>query len=311
MHFAGHLPPRTRCDVQEFVGWASVADVDWRIWHKPEGVSMVSVVMLGSGGGGGSGVIGANSNAAGGGGGGSGGQSKLTVPAFLLPGILYVTAGAAKTGAGIASRLSIYPNITTNHLVLSANGGGAGGNGSGASAGAGGAAGTIQSIGQNPFCGLGAPDFLVGSAGAAGGTTGGSSALTLPLTGLVCTGGTGGAGLSGAGANGQGAGQINTPASPTPFPTHPFTPGTTSATVPPSNGSHGIRNFLNGLLFGYGGLGGAATHGSATGAGAVQARGGDGVGYGCGGGGMGGALTGSTPAELSKGGPGYVLIVAW
>lgn len=59
-----------------------------------------------------------------------------------------------------------------------------------------------------------------------------------------------------------------------------------------------------------GGTGGGSTHGSATGAGLVGARGGAG-GRGCGGGGGGGALTGSSQGMFGLGGPGQVIIVSW
>jgi hypothetical protein len=302
-----NLPPKTRADVQQFVGWASVADVDWRTWRKPEGVTMAYIMAVGGGGGGGTGVIGANSNAAGGGGGGSGGQSTLLIPAFMLPDVLYICAGAAKVGPGLASRVSIYPNVTSNHLVLSANGGAVGGNAGGASAGGLGPGASIQSIGLNPIAGRGTPFFLAGANGVAGGGASGS----IPTSGLICTGGTGGASLGAAGSNGGASGQINTPSSPTRFPTQPGATAITSATTRPNPGNPGFVSFMAGFLQCYGATGGGSTHGSATGAGLVQARGGDGVGYGCGGGGMGGALTGSTPAVQSLGGPGYVCIISW
>jgi hypothetical protein len=146
-----------------------------------------------------------------------------------------------------------------------------------------------------------------GIVGGAGDSTGG--ALTLPTTGLVVTGGTGGGGLRDTGESGRAGGAFTTPANSLFFPPQIGGIFPTATTTPPGNGSNGI-NFVNDLNYFYGGTGGASTHGSATGAGAVQSFGGAG-GYGCGGGGSGAALTGSTAGGGGGGGGGLAIIYAW
>ena len=307
----GAFPSNRAVDLQEFTGNSAAAGINWQAWRKPEGKTMACIRALGSGGAGGTGVVGANSTAAGGGGGGSASQSTLFIPLLFLPDVLYVSVGFGVVGAGIASYVSIRENNTANHLVLLANGGGVGGNAAGATAGAAGAAGAIGTIAGCPLSGYGIPFFLAGQAGIIGGTTVAGANLTLPVTGLVCTGGTGGGGLPAAAATGTNGGSFTVPAAPSPFPPQPGGIGSATATVPAAPGNAGIKRVINGLQYGYGGTGAASTHGTATGGGLVQGRGGDGVGFGCGGGGMGGALTGSAAAAQSRGGDGYVSILCW
>lgn len=304
-----HLPTNTVADIKEFKGNSVTAGLSWQTWLKPRGVSMIHIFLLGQGGGGGAGAIGANSTAAGGGGGGSGGQTSLTMPAWMLPDILYISTGASATGAGVASYVSIAPNITANHVVAIANGGGAGGNASGATAGAAGSAGAIATVATMPLGWSFANLALAGQAGIIGGVAVAGAALTLPTTGLLVTGGTGGGGLPAAAATGTNGGAFTVPAAPSPFPPQVGGVGSATATVPADNGSNG-GNFMNKLFYCYGGTGGASTHGTATGAGLAQSRGGVG-GYGCGSGGSGGALTGSAASVASRGGLGYCLVVSW
>lgn len=302
-----HLPQGKLFTRLLFVGGSPSAGANWQAVHKPKGVSTIDILLFGQGGSGGTGVVGANSTAAGGGGGASGGQTHVTIPAHLIPDIFYVSCGnRGGAGNGIASYVSIRPNTTANHVIAIANGGGAGGNASGATAGAAGSAGAVATAATMPL-GFNFAFVLAGQAGIIGGTTGNSAALTLPVTGLLVTGGTGGAGLGAGGANGGSSGGFTVPAAPSPFPPQLGVTGTSSATTPPGNGSYGFNNVVQGLQYNYGGTGGASTHGTATGAGLVQARGGQG-GLGCGGGGMGGALTGSTPAVAALGGAGFCII---
>jgi hypothetical protein len=303
----GFLPPRARADVKTFVGNA-VGSGDWQAWFKPKGCTMASIVLVGAGGNGGNGAIGANSTAAGGGGGASGAVSKLLVPLCMLPDILYLQLRMG--GSGGDSRISIAPNGTTNHLLLVATAGGNGGNASGATAGAAGTAASSSTVGAAPLSGLGISAFLGGQAGIIGGTTVSGGALTLPVTGIFVTGGTGGGGLPAAGVAGTAGGSFTTPSQPTIFAPHVGGAGGSAATAPPVSGSGGPLSLTSVLKYGYGGTGGGSTHGSATGAGLVQSSGGNGA-YGCGGGGSGGALTGSTPGVAGIGGPAYCVIVCW
>lgn len=294
----------------EFFGNTVAVGVTWQIWNKPKGKTVAYIMAFGSGGGGGTGVVGLNSASAGGGGGGSSGQTSLILPLTMLPDILYISAPIGGTGAGIATYVSIHPSTTANHVVCIANGGGVGGN---AAAGTGGAAGAAGAIATNATMPLGwgySNLALAGQAGIIGGAAIAGAALTLPLTGLLTTGGTGGGGLPAAAAVGTAGGSFTVPAAPSPYPPQPGGTGGTAGTTPPTLGSNGWM-VMNNLFYSYGGTGGGSTHGTATGAGAVQAKGGDGANMGAGGGGMGGALTGSVAAVQSKGGSGYVSIICW
>ena len=306
-----HIPNATKARVWRCGGCTVAAGVGWMPWQRQRGETMAYMLLLGSGGGGGTGVVGANSTAAGGGGGASAGQSRILIPLALLPDQLFVSVPYDAQGAGVASYISIAPNITANHLLLHAAGGGVGGNAAGATAGAAGPAGAISTIGTAPLGGLGDPVYLAGQAGIIGGTTVAGANLTIPVTGLICTAGAGGGGLPAAAATGTNGGGFTTPAAPSPFPAHIGGVGSATATNPADPGRGGYDDVIRGLMYQYGGTGGASTHGTATGGGLVQARGGDGIGWGCGGGGMGGALTGSTAAVASKSGPGVAIIISW
>ena len=273
---------------------------------------MAAMLGIGGGGAGGTGVIGANSTAAGGGGGASGNQTRITMPLIYLPDVLYISAPApANNAAGGTASVGIKPDGTVNHLILTASGGGKGGNAAGATAGSAGSAASINTLSLSPLAGSGHYLSLAGQAGIIGGTTVSAAALTLPVTGLICTGGTGGGGLPAAAAAGTSGGAFTVPAAPSPFPPQPGGVGSATATLPADPGVAGVIKVLTGLFYHYGGTGAASTHGTATGGGLVQGRGGDGIGFGCGGGGMGGALTGSSAAVQALGGPGYVCIICW
>lgn len=303
------LPTSQLFHTQEFFWTASTAWTSWQIWKKPLGKSMAHIFMLGGWGGGWSGVVGANSTAAGGWGGWSGSQTRVVMPLSLLPDNLYISVWASKTGAGIASYVSIYPSTTANHTVGIANGWWAWGNAAGATAGAAGAAGAIWTAGTMPVW-FNFAQVLAWQAGIIGGVAVAGAALTLPVTGLLVTGGTGGAWLPAAAASGLAWWAFTVPASPTPFPAHAWGTGTAVATTPPWVGTNGYWKFANGLFYYYGGTGGGSTHGTATTTGLVQASGGNGIIW-SGGGGMWGALTGSTAWALSYGGAWYVLITCF
>ena len=307
-----HLPNATNADIQVFTSTNNgLATDDVRTWIKPRGKSMLNILMIGRGGAGGTGVVGANSTAAGGGGGGSGAMIMLTMPMWAVPNILYFGFGNFSAGN---SWVAISPGINqstapaANCMVVQVGGGGAGGNASGATAGTAGTAGTTPTAALMPLGWAWADAAIGGQAGIAGGTTGAGAALTLPVTGLIVTGGTGGAGLGTAGVAGTAGGAFTVPTSLS-FPAQPGGAGGSAATTPPGKGSVGYKALSETNYF-YGGTGGGSTHGTATGAGLVQAAGGDGA-IGCGGGGMGGALTGSTAAVASKGGPGLLIFTAW
>lgn len=300
-----NLPQSPSVQKYVFNGNSQSAGASWHTWIRPLGKSRLVMMLIGTGGGGGSGVIGANSTAGGGGGGGSGGMTIVEIPIDLLPPRLYISVGQVKTGAGVASYVSTMPNTTGNHVLAIANGGAAGGN---ASAGTGGTGGAGGGIATNATMCLGWPFAklaLAGQAGIAGGAAIAGGALTLPTNGLRITGGTGGGGLGAAASSGPAGGSNNGLASPSYLTSLTGGQATPTSTTPPENGKHGFAIPEAGYYY-YGGTGGAATHGSATGAGLVQSSGGNGA-IGSGGGGMGGALTGSTPGVLSLGGAGQVI----
>ena len=287
-------------------GNSAAAGSGWDILEVPEWARWCHIFLLGAGGTGGNGVVGANSTAAGGGGGGSAGQTSLSIPAFLLPRVLYVSVGLGiLTAAGVATRVAAFPDTTANNCIALANGGGAGGNAAGATAGTAGAGGTIASLGTMPLGGGGVPSFIVGQAGIVGGVAVSSSNLNLPVTGLIVTGGTGGGGLPAAATAGTNGGSFTIPAGAF-FPPHSGGIGAAAATTPGGSGSHGFSD-RDALYYHFGGTGGASSHGTALTTGLVGGLGGEG-GIGSGGGGGGGALTGSTQGIGGKGGDGIAII---
>ena len=305
------LPASPHYDTAIFNGTAVTVGTSWQTWRKPIGKSMATIMVFGGGGGGGTGVIGANSTAAGGGGGGSGSQTVVDIPLDFLPSRLYVSVPVGATGVGLAAYVSTQPNTTTNHVIASANGGGVGGNASGATAGTLGTGATASGASAMALGFAFVRSSIAGNAGVAGGTTGAGTGFTTAQTGIRLTGGTGGGGLPAAATNGSDGGILTGVAASLILPTLPGGFGATSATTPAGAGADGMRvSGQIGDIFFMGGTGSGSTHGSATGAGLVQAAGGNG-GIGSGGGGMGGALTGSTAAVASKGGAGFVMIVCY
>lgn len=303
-----HIPTATgNAEVYTFIGnpnTAGTGATNRFTWQKPRGKTMISILLVGCGGNGGNGAVGANSTAAGGGGGCSGAQTRVTMPLVLLPDILYIRL----TAGGAASRVTISPDDVANHTLAFAAWGGSGGNASGATAGAAGAAQGAATAGDMPL-GWNFAAVLNGQPGIIGGVAVAGANLTLPVTGLMVTGGTGGGGLPAAAASGTAGGSFTVPAAPSPFLAHPGGATQATATNPANPGSHGYRPIPN-MIYGYGGTGGGSTHGSATGGGLVGARGGDGA-PGCGGGGGGGALTGSTQGLGGNGGPPFCIITTW
>ena len=310
-HF--HIPtPNGAAEVFTFVGVAGNGGTQdgGFAWQKPRGKSMIDILLVGKGGNGGNGAVGANSTAAGGGGGASGVQVRVTMPLALLPDTLFISlAGIGTTNSG--STISIGPinrgAIVANQTIAFASGGNNGGNASGATAGA---AGTAPSSPTATSMSLGwaFAQVLSGQAGIIGGVAVAGGALTLPTTGLLVTGGTGGGGLPAAAASGTAGGNFTVPSNSL-FPAHAGGAAQATATNPGNPGSHGYRP-IAGFLYGYGGAGGGSSHGSATGAGLFGGNGGDGA-PGCGGGGGGGCLTGGTAGVGGLGGPAFCLITCW
>lgn len=310
-----HIPDSPNVDIQKFYGDVGTTLIQWKTWRKPRGCKFVYMIGVG---GGSSGGVGLNTGttSGGGAGGGSGAQTMLLIPAMFLPDILYVQPGrggaavSASGGVGAAGVLTLvafepYTTTTAGLTVLFANGGGA--TGTAATITAGGAAGTaaaVATIANMPMAGKGVYQFFAGQAGGAGGSsTVAPTALALPTTGLMVTGGAGGGGTGGAtalaGANITGIGLGNGL-----LPTLTGGAAGTGAT-PAGRGAGGFiaQNFM----MNYGGTGGGGatvTAGGLAGAGGIAAPG-------CGGGGGGGATTTNTTMLSGDGGPGFVYIISW
>jgi hypothetical protein len=298
---------------------------DWQHWQKPRNAKMVFIFCVSGGGGGGGGFSAAAGNTRGGGGGGaSGSVSRLIIPAFMLPDIIWAhpgrggAGGAAGVGGSNASEsyVAIQPDGAGSSVNLIARAGlgspAGGGAGTGGAAGAGGTGGGAATATTATYFGAGIFQSNNGAAGSSGGSQNGTPGQTVGLgsIGINFTGGSGGGGTgAGNGDNEGGAIQLA---------------GLSNADVPggvaaAGAGNHGIMVGLGpaialadlsvlamlnnfGHVFFTGGTGGG-TAGTAGTAG----RGGDGS-YGCGGGGGGGGVTGGAGGN---GGDGLVIIVAW
>jgi hypothetical protein len=302
------LPQSLHFDTARFGGTTMTAGSGWQTWKKPLGKSYAIITVFGGGGGGGAGAIGAASTAAGGGGGGSGGMTIVEIPLAFLPSGLFISVGAAKSGAGLITYVSMQPNISANHIVAVAGGGSGGGNAAGATAGTGGSAGAGGTAATMPFGWAFAKLTVAGRPGTAGGTVGNAPTYTLPTTGVRINGGTGGGGLPASGVGSTG-GSYSVPASTYYF-ANDGGVGASVSTAPPDSGKSGVPVLGAGGDYYYGATGGGSTHVTATGAGLVSGAGGNGA-VGSGGGGSGGALTGSAAASLSLGGPGLVIITCY
>ncbi len=302
----GHFPTGDgTSDVQIFNTPSTVTNLQWLTYRKPRGKTMLSILCIGGGGGGGGGFTRAAAAAGGGGGGGgSSAVSRLLIPLFLLPDILYIQVGAGgqgvssgggTAGSGVLSYVSIYPNIATNNLLLVSGAAAAvgGGTGTGAAVGAAGTAGTIAAVANCPLSGLGYPMFIAGQLGIAGGAVAGGSptAQTIPTTSIVTMGGAGGAGTTSADFAG---GLISAVAD-----TYLSQQRAQGAAAGANSGSDGVQLWKP--FFSFCGLGGSSSN---TG---IGGNGGHGA-YGAGGGGGG---AGTTGGRGGNGGSGIVVMTAW
>ena len=176
----------------------------WQTWMKPAGCSWIYILMLAAGGGGGKSSDGTLTVAAGGG--GSGGHTRMLIPAFVVPDILYVRPGAGGLGsttaaqgaAGVTSYVAMQPNTTAANLVVSQA---AGQGGFGVAGSTGGTAG-VGGITTPPIISLGLFTTVSGATGGAGATAtnGTGSGITVTNT-VVTTSGAGGGNGTGAGGN--------------------------------------------------------------------------------------------------------------
>ena len=295
--------------VQTFIGDAQAVNTSWKTWIKPRGKTMLHAILVGAGGNGGTGVVGSNSSAAGGAGGQSGAITCITVPLAFIPDTLFLSLAGLKPTAttNFASKIAVAPSAIAGDVLAFANGGNHGNNAAAGTGGTVGAASAIATAANMPLGWMFIQSTTVASQlGTAGGAAISAANLTLPATGSFVTGGTGGGGLPSGGAAGTNGGTITGAGV---IPSLIGGVGSATATDPADFGKAGMRPFGN-LLFLLGGTGSASTHGTATGGGLVQGKGGTGM-MGCGGGGMGGALTGSSAGAVGWGGPSFAILTCW
>lgn len=175
----------------------------FQTWKRPRGVTMMSIMCVGSGAGGGGGASGGFGTVNGAGaGGGSGAIAKVILPVFLMPPVLYVsvaiggTAGAGTGGSGATSLVSVAPNNTVGNIVCvsGANNSAGGTNGSTVTPGTGGVGGTVATLALMPLAGVGVASFVAGQVGSSGSATNTSAiSVSMPVTGILCMGGAAGA----------------------------------------------------------------------------------------------------------------------
>lgn len=319
----GHIPNDTRCDIQFFRGNCQSVASQWHTWNRPRGTAMTQFILVGAGGGGGNSVVGAASTAAGGGGGASGCVHIVTVFNRLLPETLFlsiagptpnrsVTSVGTNFGSYISTAILQGIAPTAWDTLVFANSGNSAGASTGATAGPAGTAGTTTAITNALLSGQGIfSTFLAGQVGIIGGTTVSGAALTLPTTGIWCTGAPGGGGLPAISTAGSLGGLITGIANTRFFPANII--GGIGGTITPTAGGNGISSPPNGLwknmIVTVGGTGGGSS-GMSGSSGLAGGLGGTG-GLGSGGGGGGGGFTGAIAANGGYGGAGYCIAISW
>jgi hypothetical protein len=278
------------------------------MWHKPRGISMVYIHLVGGGSGGAAGLSGSAGSARNGGGGGaSGNTSRLVVPAALISDSLGVTVGAGGnggTGSGGAGQAGgvTYINSTRGststgvQTLLLATGGPAMAGGTDRTGASGQGANSITNT--PPAC-LGVTLFLGNQGGSAGGINTGAVGTDVtfqvtPTPGsgaytVLNSGGAGGASTNTSNQNFAGGFVIG----------NSLVPTINGGTAGGGEGEGGFYSFQP--LISTGGAGGGS-NGTGTGG-----KGGNG-GPGSGGGGGGAGVTGGNGG---RGGDGYAVIICW
>jgi hypothetical protein len=268
------------------------------MWHKPRGISMVYIHIVGGGGGGNGGGTGALGTVrAGGGGGGGANTSRLCLPAVLISDSLIIEIGLGGNGGAGGGSLGDAGGATT---IYSARGTSASstkflvstGAVASASAPTAGTPSSVNTVFQAPLAVLGVSNFLTSLAGGSGGSAAvGSNCnwATLAGSAISTSGGGGGGGASAANASFSGGTVVGTS----------VVSSTIGGAAGGFDGNGGIFSWSP--LYHIGGSGGG---GNGTGTGG---KGGDGA-SGCGGGGGGAGVTGGAGG---RGGDGYCVIVCW
>lgn len=301
-----HLPTSTGAsDVQIFNVPSTVTNLQWTTYQKPRGKTMLEILCIGGGGGGGGGFTGVAVSARGGG--GSGGSSSVTrvmIPLYFLPDILYIQvgqggqgvgSGGGTAGSGILSYVAVSPNTTATNIIAVSGAAATvgGGTGTAAAVGAAGTAGTIATIAGMPLAGLGIYQMIAGQMGVAGGAVAGANgtAQGIPTSSVITMAGSSGAGTTSA----DFAGGLFTAITDSYLSEQrPATPAAGTF-----NGSDGPQLWKP--FFSFGGGGGSSSNAAAGGAGGNGA-------YGAGGGGGGGGTTGG---RGGNGGSGIIMLTAW
>lgn len=289
--------------VQIFFPRTSTGVADWQTWIKPRGISMVGIWGIGGAGGGGGGLTGATGSARGGGsGGGSATITRLFLPAFMLPDVLFVLPGLGGPGGaasgngtiGVQTLVCVKPVNTSPYQLLQAAPGGAGLVGT-TTTNTGGPAGAAAVVTSTSWL---ASALFLSNAGVAGGA-GGSGAAAATGTGQtafnnhILTGGCGGAST-------QATGNTNSAGSAV------AAGGLLEILIPGGliAGGAGVDGISSlSPFWSTGGTGGGSNGAAAQ----VGGKGGKG-GFGSGGGGGGGGVTGGAGGD---GGDGLVLIACW
>jgi len=271
MSYPINYPTPQGANFQAFYGGGSTRD-----WVKPQGVSMVRMLLIGAGGSGGG-----SDTTAGGGGGGSGAVTQWIGPAMFVPNVLQIQIGRGNgASTTVGASLVIYQQKDgTGYTLLRANGG----TSSGGPAGGGGG----TAFANNYFGAAGIFKSVAGQAGAAAGNNLSTSSTTF------LSGGAGGANST-TGNGWEVAGKYGYPA---------IIGGITGS----GSASFGAPGYFltQPIMVGFGGSGAG---GGATGGSTVAPTGGNG-GIGCGGGGAG--ITNALGANGGRGGDGAVFIWSW
>lgn len=301
-----HLPKPQNGYIDYFPGFSNTDGGSWVAWEKPKGTHMIRITCIGGGGGGGYGANSTVSNRNAGAGGGSGAITIVTIPAYVLPDILYVSSGAGgrggnsvgslASGNGIASYVCIAQSTAAIYTVCIANGGLGGGSNGTTTAGSGG---TVATIANMLLASYGIYNFLGGQTGGTAGS-GAPSAITYPTTGLLLSGGVAGGGGLSSSAN------VTAPTQ-TVYNIFPSVTGGVAGT----NGTDGQQGHsIYQPLLSCGGAGGGSSNTTGSGSG-TGGSGADGGFPGSGGGGSGcGAGTGGD-RRGGNGGSGLVIIHSW
>jgi hypothetical protein len=303
-----HLPKQQNGNIDYFPGFSDTDGGSWVVWEKPKGIQMIRITCIAGGGGGGSGFSSnTTTNRGGGGGGGSSAISIVTIPAYVLPDILYVSSGVGGPGGaanpatanlgsdGIRSYVCIAQDTGVIYRVCYADSGKAGTTAptSVPAGGTGGAAGSVATIADMLLASYGIRNFIVGQTGTAGSALGTGVNQNYPTTGLLLSGGTGGSG----GTNTTGSSQN----APTQTVYNIFS--TLNSPIGSANSGQPGREIYQPLLS-TGATGGNVNSG--TGPGGTGGAGG--FGSGGGGGGAGGA---NAAGGGGNGGNGLIIIHSW